>query len=81
MSETTVGSTRLGVNINEETAGALREIADERGISITEAVRRLVGYGREVYRADRDGYRVLFKRGLLSERLVLLDGAAAREEW
>lgn len=42
--------TRLSVNLNEETAEALREIADSRGISFTEAVRRSIG----VYKAALD---------------------------
>lgn len=35
-------STRLSVNINDETAKALKELADERGTSITDIVRRAV---------------------------------------
>lgn len=34
--------TRLNVNINAETADALRRIAEARGISYTEAVRRAI---------------------------------------
>jgi len=33
---------RLNVNLNAETAAALRELADERDISFTEAVRRAI---------------------------------------
>lgn len=33
---------RLSVNLNSETAAALRQIAAERGISATEAVRRAI---------------------------------------
>lgn len=33
---------RLNVNLNKETAAALREIADQQGVSYTEAVRRAI---------------------------------------
>ncbi|MEW6747905.1 MAG: ribbon-helix-helix protein, CopG family [Planctomycetota bacterium] len=33
---------RLSVNMNQETAAALKEIADHHGVSVTEAVRRAV---------------------------------------
>lgn len=35
-------ATRLSVNINDETAEALRELADRKGTSVTEIVRRAV---------------------------------------
>lgn len=35
-------STRLSVNVNDETASALRELADRRDVSITDIVRRAV---------------------------------------
>jgi hypothetical protein len=33
---------RLSVNLNEETAMALKDIADRHGISFTEAIRRVI---------------------------------------
>lgn len=33
---------RLNVNVNEDTANALRQIAKDQGVSITEAVRRCI---------------------------------------
>jgi hypothetical protein len=36
------GIVRLNVNLNAETAAALRRVAEERGISATETVRRAV---------------------------------------
>lgn len=33
---------RLSVNMNTETTEALREIAEKQGVSVTEAVRRVV---------------------------------------
>lgn len=35
-------ATRLSVNINDETAAALRELADQDGVTVTEVVRRAV---------------------------------------
>lgn len=35
---------RLNVNLNDEIAAALKEIADERDISATEAVRRAIAW-------------------------------------
>jgi predicted transcriptional regulator len=36
------GVTRLNINLSEETAASLRELAEARGISFTEAVRRAI---------------------------------------
>ena len=65
--------TRLSVNISTATAEALREVSRDKGVSMTEAVRRLVGYGIVVYRAVRDGGEVLIRREDKAERLILLD--------
>jgi len=65
--------TRLSVNISTATAEALREVSRDKGVSMTEAVRRLVGYGIVVYRAVRDGGEVLIRRDDNAERLILLD--------
>lgn len=35
-------TTRLSVNINDETAEALKDLAERRGTSVTEVVRRAV---------------------------------------
>ena len=35
-------ATRLNVNINDETAEALRDLAERRGSSVTEVVRRAI---------------------------------------
>lgn len=65
--------TRLSVNISRATAEALREVSKDKDVSITEAVRRLIGYGIVVYRAVRDGGEVLIRRDDKAERLILLD--------
>lgn len=69
----TAKPTRLSVNISTATAEALREVSRDKGVSMTEAVRRLVGYGIVVYRAVRDGGEVLIRRDDNAERLILLD--------
>lgn len=35
-------SARLSVNVNDETAAALKKISEERGITVTEVIRRSV---------------------------------------
>lgn len=65
--------TRLSVNISRDTVGALQEIASDRCITMTEAVRRLIGYGIIVYRANRDGYDVLLRRDGKLEKIFLVD--------
>jgi hypothetical protein len=56
---------RLNVNLNQETAEALKEIAKKENISLTEAVRRAIAIlkfveeeqdrGRKIQTMDRDG--------------------------
>jgi hypothetical protein len=65
--------TRLSVNISRDTFEALQEIASDKGITMTEAVRRLVGYGIIVYRASRDGYEVLLRRDGKLEKILIVD--------
>lgn len=66
--------TRLSVNISQETLKALEEVANDKGISMTEAVRRLIGYGIIVHRSIRDGNDVLIRKGHNKlERIVILD--------
>lgn len=50
--------TRLEINVNDETASALREIADTNDISITEAVRRCVSVYAFFDKAVRDGTKI-----------------------
>jgi hypothetical protein len=69
----TAKPTRLSVNISRDTVEALQEIASDKNISMTEAVRRLIGYGIIVYRANRDGYDVLLRRDGKLEKILLVD--------
>lgn len=70
---TTIAPTRLSVNISQDTLGALLEVATDRGISMTESLRRLVGYGILVYQVDRDGGDALLRQNGRLERIVLCD--------
>lgn len=59
---------RLSVNLNRETANALRGLAEQNGITHTEAVRRAISilkfindekqYGRKIHVMDQDGRNV-----------------------
>ncbi|MDJ0016492.1 MULTISPECIES: ribbon-helix-helix protein, CopG family [Rhodococcus] len=49
---------RLSVNMNAETADALREIAEAYGVSVTEAVRRAVSVAHFVEQQTRAGKTV-----------------------
>ncbi|MEV8610219.1 hypothetical protein AB0383_20220 [Amycolatopsis sp. NPDC051373] len=64
---------RINVAVNPETLDALRMVIDQEGVSLTEAVRRLIGYGAALYRADRvDGQEVLLCKGSTTKRVVVL---------
>lgn len=69
----TVKTTRLSVNISRDTVEALQEIASDKGITMTEAVRRLIGYGIITYRANRDGHEVLLRQDGKLEKILLVD--------
>ena len=66
-------SVRINVNISPSTQRALEQVIDREGVTLTEAVRRLVGYGDLLYQADRvDGADVLIRSGMQVEKVVLL---------
>lgn len=70
---------RLSVLINEDTQNALRHVAQRDGISMTEAVRRLIGYGAAVDTAIRDDSKKVIVRGLFREyELILTDDPKQR---
>lgn len=52
-------SVRLSVNLAKDVADALRWIADKRGISVTEAVRRAISTQNYVERASDRGAKIL----------------------
>jgi hypothetical protein len=49
---------RLNVNLNAETAEALKEIADHRGISFTEAVRRAISVYKFIDDETQEGRHI-----------------------
>ncbi|WP_146060410.1 hypothetical protein [Amycolatopsis sp. CA-128772] len=64
--------TRLTVNIGPSTAEALRMVADNEGVTVTEALRRLVSYGELLYRAVKvDGKDVLFREGKETQQVLI----------
>lgn len=52
---------RLGVNMNPETAAALRKIADLNGVTVTEAVRRAIAVAVFVEGETRSGCKVFLE--------------------
>lgn len=64
---------RINVAVNDETAAALERIVEREGLSLTEAVRRLLGYGNFVYEAVKiDGAEVLRRDGSKLREIILL---------
>lgn len=50
--------TRLSVNLNRETAEALKDIADREGISLTEAIRRAIALLKFITDEQAQGRKV-----------------------
>jgi len=50
---------RLSVNLSDDVANALREIADEDGISVTEAIRRAISSERWIRDVDKRKGKIL----------------------
>lgn len=64
---------RINVAVTDETIAALELIMAREGVTLTEAVRRLIGYGDFVYRAVKeDGKTVYTRDGGKYRELVLL---------
>lgn len=65
--------TRLEVNLAAETTAAVQCLMDREGVTQTEAVRRLVGYGDRLYRAIAvDGAEVQIVKGGTVEIVELI---------
>lgn len=62
--------TRLNVNINSHTAAALKDYAEKHDVSLTEAVRRLVGVGNLIANAQDEGKDVLLRKDNELERVL-----------
>lgn len=51
--------TRLCVNLNQESADYLQEYASDKGVSLTEAVRRVIGVSKFVHDEADSGRKIL----------------------
>lgn len=64
---------RINVAVTPDMIEAIKLIMEREKISLTEAVRRLVGYGDFVYRAIReDGSELLVRNGDKTKEVVLI---------
>ena len=63
---------RINVAISPDTVRALQHVIDREGVTLTEALRRLVGYGDFVYRAVRERGEQLLLTGADATREVVL---------
>ncbi|HEX2130859.1 MAG TPA: hypothetical protein VHH15_04810 [Actinophytocola sp.] len=63
---------RLNVAVSPATVRALEHVIEREGITLTEALRRLVGYGDFVYRAVRENGERLTVTGPEGTREVVI---------
>jgi hypothetical protein len=63
---------RVNVAISPDTVRALEHVIESEGVTLTEALRRLVGYGDFVYRAVRERGEQLLITGPDGTREVVL---------
>ncbi|WP_143267945.1 hypothetical protein [Amycolatopsis alba] len=64
---------RINVAVGPETIQALEAVIEREGVSLTEAVRRLIGYGEVVYQAvKQDGAEVFLKTGDSTKQVIIL---------
>lgn len=68
----TVEPKRINVAISPEMVRALEYVIEREGVTLTEALRRLVGYGDFVYRAARERDEQLLLTGPDGTREVVL---------
>lgn len=64
-----MGTTRLSVNINSESAAAFTELAERRNTTVTEIVRRAISVLKFLEDKRRDGYRIILDNG--TERITV----------
>lgn len=65
-------STRLNINLNDETAAALRQLAGSRGTTVTEQVRRAVGVYSTLEQAQSRGDLIQLVSGTEKTTIRLL---------
>jgi hypothetical protein len=64
---------RISVNVTPATQAALERVVDREGVTMTEALRRLVGYGDLVYETTQiHSDDLLIRRGDAVERIHLV---------
>ena len=64
---------RINVAVNAEMLAAIDLLIDREGVTITEAVRRLIGYGDFVYRTVKiDGARLIAQNDTQEREIVLV---------
>lgn len=63
---------RINVAVSPDTVNALENVIEREGVTLTEALRRLVGYGDFVYRAIKDNREQLLVKGTEGTREVVL---------
>lgn len=63
---------RINVAVSPETVRAIERLIENEGVTLTEALRRLVGYGDFVYRALREHGEQVLVTGPDGTREVLL---------
>lgn len=73
-STTNTGLVRLNVNLNQETAAALKELAESQNISLTEAVRRAIAISKFVEDEQSRGRKIqtMTPQGKDKRELVLM---------
>jgi hypothetical protein len=63
---------RINVAVSPDTVSALERVIEREGVTLTEALRRLIGYGDFVYRAVRENREQLIVKGPDGTREVVL---------
>jgi hypothetical protein len=63
---------RINVAVSPDTVRALENVIEREGVTLTEALRRLIGYGDFVYRAVRENNEQLMVKGEDTTREVVL---------
>jgi hypothetical protein len=67
-----MANARLSVNLNPETEAALRRLANEQGMSITEVIRRAVSTYAFVHDRVQEGKELQLAEGGQVTKVVLL---------
>jgi hypothetical protein len=63
---------RINVAISPDTVAALENVIEREGVTLTEALRRLIGYGDFVYRAVKENDEQVMIAGTDGTREVVL---------